>query len=160
MACWRGSPDSNGSLAAVARPREPRISYVVARLERALRKELAQRIQPSGLTVPQYTTLSVLRARSGLSNAQLARRSYITPQTMSEVIGSLEEMGLVDRAPDPGHRRILRITVTARGRRVMSRCDAAVNEMEQHMLAELSDEQRAQLLRSLRSCVHMLGAGL
>jgi DNA-binding MarR family transcriptional regulator len=144
----------------VATPREPRISYVVARLERALRKELAERIEPTGLTVPQYTTLSVLHSRSGLSNAQLARRSYITPQTMSEVIGALEAKGLVDRAPDPGHRRILRITVTRKGKRVMSRCDAAVNELEQQMLAELSDPERAQLLHSLRSCVHVLGAGL
>jgi DNA-binding MarR family transcriptional regulator len=144
----------------VAAPREPRISYVVARLERALRRELADRIQPHGLTVPQYTTLSVLSSRSGLSNAQLARRSYITPQTMSEVIGALEEKGLVERAPDPGHGRILRITVTSRGRRVMAKCDAAVNEMEEQMLAELSEGDRAGLLQALRSCVHRLGAGL
>jgi DNA-binding MarR family transcriptional regulator len=144
----------------VASPREPRISYVVARLERALRRELGERIRPQGLTVPQYTTLSVLRSRSGLSNAQLARRSYITPQTMSEVIAALEEKGLVERAPDPGHRRILRIKVTQRGRRVMARCDAAVEEMEQQMLGELSGEERDALLGALRSCVHRLGAGL
>jgi DNA-binding MarR family transcriptional regulator len=144
----------------VATPREPRISYVVARLERALRKELAARLEPSGLTVPQYTTLSVLRARSGLSNAQLARRSYITPQTMSEVIVALEEKGLVERSPDPSHRRILRITLTRRGRRMMDGCDAAVNEMEEEMLAELSEGDRGRLAEALRSCVHRLGAGL
>ena len=144
----------------MAAPREPRISYVVARLERALRRELAERIQPHGLTVPQYTTLSVLRSRSGLSNAQLARRSYITPQTMSEVIVALEDKGLVARAPDPGHRRILRIKVTPKGRRVLARCDEAVEEMEEQMLAELPEDERYTLLRALRSCVHQLGAGL
>jgi DNA-binding MarR family transcriptional regulator len=144
----------------VASQREPRVSYVVARLERALRRELGERIQPHGLTVPQYTTLSVLRSRSGLSNAQLARRSYITPQTMSEVIVALEEKGLVERAPDPGHRRILRIKVTPKGRRVMARCDAAVEEMEEQMLAELSGDERDTLIDALRSCVHQLGAGL
>jgi DNA-binding MarR family transcriptional regulator len=143
----------------VPTPREPRLSYVIARLERALRRELADRIQPHGLTVPQYTTLSVLRARSGLSNAQLARRSYITPQTMSEVIAALEEKGLVEREPDPGHRRILRIKVTAKGRRVMARCDAAVEAMEEAMLAELSQDDRDRLIASLRTCVHSLGAG-
>ena len=144
----------------MASPTEPRVSYVVARLERALRREISERIQPSGLTVPQYTTLSVLRSRSGLSNAQLARRSYITPQTMSEVIVALEEKGLVERAPDPGHRRILRIKVTPKGRRVMTRCDTAVEELEEQMLADIPDADRADLLRSLRSCVHQLGAGL
>jgi DNA-binding MarR family transcriptional regulator len=140
--------------------REPRISYVVARLERAVRRALAERLRPTGLTVPQYTTLSVLRSRSGLSNAQLARRSYITPQTMSEVIVALEEKGLVERTPDPSHKRILRITVTRKGRGLMERCDAAVNEMEEQMLAELSEQDSAELLRALRSCVHMMGAGL
>lgn len=140
--------------------REPRISYVVARLERAVRRALAERLRPSGLTVPQYTTLSVLRSRSGLSNAQLARRSYITPQTMSEVIVALEEKGLVERTADPSHKRILRITVTRKGRGLMERCDAAVNEMEEQMLAELSEQDGTELLRALRSCVHMMGAGL
>ena len=139
---------------------EPRVSYVVARLERALRREISERVQPYGMTVPQYTTLSVLRSRSGLSNAQLARRSYITPQTMSEVIVALEEKKLVERAPDPGHRRILRIKVTAKGRRLLARCDTALEELEEQMLSELSEEERSRLLDSLRSCVHRLGAGL
>ena len=133
---------------------------MVARLERALRRELGERIQLHGLTVPQYTTLSVLLSRSGLSNAQLARRSYITPQTMSEVIVALEEKGLVERAPDPGHRRILRIKVTPKGKRTMARCDESVQEMEEHMLADLGTEERERLMEWLRDCVHRLGAGL
>ena len=37
------------------------------------------------LTLPQYTALSILRRSTGLSNAQLARRTYVTPQAMIEV---------------------------------------------------------------------------
>jgi DNA-binding MarR family transcriptional regulator len=140
--------------------KEPRISYVVARLERALRRELADLLEPHGLSVPQYTTLSVLRARSGLSNAQLARRAYITPQTMSEVIVALEEKGLVERSPDPSHKRILRINVTRRGKRLLERCDTAVTELEEQMLSDLSDGGRSDLVKTLRDCVHQLGAGL
>ena len=54
---------------------EPRISYVIARLERAVRTAINERVRPYGLTTLQYTTLSVLGRRGGLSNAQLARRS-------------------------------------------------------------------------------------
>ena len=70
---------------------EPRISYVVARLERAIRQTINERVKPYGLTTLQYTTLSVLGRRGELSNAQLARRAYMTPQSMSEVIDALEE---------------------------------------------------------------------
>ena len=59
-------------------PPEPRISYVVARLECAVRQAIAERVRPHALTTLQYTTLSVLGRRGQLSNAQLARRSYMT----------------------------------------------------------------------------------
>ena len=76
---------------ALAEAVEPRISYVVARLERAVRADVNERVRPHGLTTLQYTTLSVLGARGQpLSNAQLARRAYMTPQSMIEVIDALE----------------------------------------------------------------------
>jgi hypothetical protein len=51
----------------------------------------------------------VLRARPGLSNAQLARRSLVAPQS---ILAKLERRGLVGREVDPGHGRILRATPT------------------------------------------------
>ena len=42
---------------------EPRISYVIARLERAVRAGINERVGPHGLTTLQYTTLSVLGSR-------------------------------------------------------------------------------------------------
>jgi DNA-binding MarR family transcriptional regulator len=138
----------------------PRISYVVGRLDRALRREIAALVAPHGLTVPQYTALSILRDRGGLSNAQLARRSYVTPQSMNEVIAKLERDGLVARSPAANHGRILEMTLTPAGREVLHRCEDAVTEMESRMLADLDDDDRAQLLKALKDCVHRLGAGL
>jgi DNA-binding MarR family transcriptional regulator len=138
----------------------PRISYVVGRLDRALRREIATLVAPHGLTVPQYTALSILRDRAGLSNAQLARRTYVTPQSMNEVIAKLEQDGLVARSPAAHHGRVLEMTLTPAGRQVLQRCDLAVTEMERRMLADLDDDGRAQLLQALKDCVHRLGAGL
>ena len=138
----------------------PRISYVVGRLDRALRREIGALVAPHGLTVPQYTALSILRDRGGLSNAQLARRSYVTPQSMNEVIAKLERDGLVARSPAANHGRILEMTLTPAGREVLQRCEDAVCAMESRMLADLDDDARSQLLKALTDCVHRLGAGL
>ena len=138
----------------------PRISYVVGRLDRALRREIGALVAPHGLTVPQYTALSILRDRGGLSNAQLARRSYVTPQSMNEVIAKLERDGLVARSPAANHGRILEMTLTPAGREVLQRCEDAVSAMESRMLADLDDDARSQLLKALTDCVHRLGAGL
>src|SRR5919201_3355208 len=116
---------------------EPRISYLVGRLDRALRRQLDRVLRTQDLTVRQYTTLSVLRARAGLSNAQLARRSLITPQSMNEVLAVLAERGLVRRTPDESHGRVIRTELTPAGIAVMRACDAAVDALEAQMLAEL-----------------------
>lgn len=139
---------------------EPRISYVVARLERAVRRGINERVRPYGLTTLQYTTLSVLgRRRDGLSNAQLARRSFMTPQAMGEVIEALEGAGLIKRNRHPNHRRVFPATLTAKGRRVLSACDEAVGEMEEEMMRDLSASERASLLEALKSCVRSLHGG-
>jgi DNA-binding MarR family transcriptional regulator len=138
----------------------PRISYAVARLERAIRSAIAERVRPHGLTTLQYTTLSVLhRHGTPLSNAQLARRAYMTPQSMSEVIDALESKGLIKRNPHPNHGRLLPATLTPKGRRELASCDRAVDEMEDVMLAELSDRDREVFLEMVKSAVRSLGAG-
>ena len=148
------------SAGALAEAVEPRISYIVARLERAVRAAVNERVRPHGLTTLQYTTLSVLGARGQpLSNAQLARRAYMTPQSMIEVIDALERKGLIRRDPHPSHRRVFPATMTAKGLRVLKACDAAVEEMEEEMLAGLSRGERDSLLVWLKTCVRALHAG-
>jgi DNA-binding MarR family transcriptional regulator len=138
---------------------EPRLSYVIARLERALRAAINDRVKPHGLTTLQYTTLSLLGARGELSNAQLARRSYMTPQAMSEVIEALESKGLIRRDPHPNHRRIYPAALTAKGRTVLGECDRAVDELEEQVLRDLSPAERAGLADGLMTAVRSLHAG-
>src|SRR3954447_7802014 len=121
-----------------ARAQRPvRLSYVIARLDRAVRRGIEDVLEPFDLSVPEFTVLSVLTRRTGLSNAQLARRAYITPQSMNEVVLRLERKGLLQRRPDPAHRRILRATVTPAGRALVGRCETAVGAMEDRMLDAL-----------------------
>ena len=138
---------------------EPRLSYVIARLERALRAAINDRVKPHGLTTLQYTTLSLLGTRGELSNAQLARRSYMTPQAMSEVIEALEGKGLIRRDPHPNHRRIYPAALTAKGRKVLGECDRAVDELEEQVLRDLSPTERAGLADGLMTAVRSLHAG-
>ena len=138
-----------------------RVSYVVARLERAIRRGINERVKPYGLTTLQYTTLSVLRRQGRpLSNAQLARRAYMTPQAMSEVIEALERKGLIERTTHPNNRRVYPAVLTPQGRKVLASCDTAVDALEETMLLDLDARQRATLVDSLTTAVRALGAGL
>ncbi len=135
---------------------EPRLSYVVGRLERVLRRRLAAAVEPAGLTLSAYTALSVLQAQDGLSNAQLARRSLVTPQSMSEVLALLSERRYVRRRADPNHGRVIRNELTAAGRRALERCDRAVDEVERAMLAGLDRSDVRGLRDGLVHCGRVL----
>jgi DNA-binding MarR family transcriptional regulator len=123
---------------------EPGMSYAIARLHQRVFAGITERVAPYGLTALQFTTLSVLsRHGAPLSTSQLARRAFMTPQSMSEVIHALERKGLIKRNPHPNHRRTLPATLTAKGRRVLAACDEAVREFEDAMLDGFSEADRA-----------------
>jgi DNA-binding MarR family transcriptional regulator len=131
---------------------EPRLSYVIGRLERVLRRRLTAAVAPAGLTLNGYATLSVLRAQDGLSNAQLARRALVTPQSMSEVLTHLVDLGYVRRRAEPGHGRIIRTELTKAGNRALERCDRAVDDVEQEMVGELDADEVTSLCDVLIRC--------
>jgi DNA-binding MarR family transcriptional regulator len=135
---------------------QPRLSYVIGRLDRVLRRRLSAAIRPTGLTLPAYTVLSVLRAQDGLSNAQLARRSLVTPQSMSEVLSLLVEQGYVRRRATPGHGRVIRTELTKAGEGMLARCDRAVDAVEREMLAGLEGIDAACLREGLLDCSRAL----
>jgi DNA-binding MarR family transcriptional regulator len=139
---------------------EVRISYVLGRLDRALRQRLDSALGPLGVTTPQFTALSVLLHRDELSNAQLARRSLITPQSMFSVLKALERKGLIERTPSPDHGRILYTRLTPAGRELMHRCEAAVSEVEGQLLDDFSAAEADILLALATRAVRNLHGGL
>src|SRR5438309_7345560 len=105
--------------------RAPRVSYLVKWVERGLRSRLDAALAAYELTTPEYTALSVLHDRDGLSSAQLARRTFVTPQAMNQLVISLERRGLIRRRPAPRNHGILRTSLTRAGLQLVQRCDRA-----------------------------------
>ena len=62
-----------------------------------------------GLSVPQYSCLEILNARPGISNADLARGVFVTRQAMHQLLGGLQEAGLVSAG---GQGRVQRYSLT------------------------------------------------
>ena len=139
---------------------DPGLGYVVGRLDRVVRSAIDAVVRDHGVSVNQYTTLSVLARRPLLSNAQLARRSYVSPQSMNETLQALEAMGLIKRRVDPDHARIRRTELTAKGRKLIDRCDDAVGDVESTMTKGFTEREAASLHKLLIRAVQNLGGGL
>jgi DNA-binding MarR family transcriptional regulator len=132
--------------------------YVVGRVNQGIRREMNVRLADLGLSAQEYTTLSVLRARPGLSNAQLARRSLVAPQSMIEILRKLEQRKLVRRDVDPGHGRILRAALTPAGRRLLDRADPAIRGVQEKAFAKLPAKQKEALKKGLMNAMEALSA--
>jgi DNA-binding MarR family transcriptional regulator len=136
--------------------RGQRLTYLVKRLEMAERARMEEVLRPLGVTLQQYTALSLLERREGLSSAQLARRHYVTPQAMNQLVASMERDGFIERRPDEANRRILRAWLTQRGAEVLRACNDGVDDLEGQMLSALTPEQAAVFERALEQCLTAL----
>jgi DNA-binding MarR family transcriptional regulator len=136
-----------------------RPGWLLKRAQDALNAAMTAALRDFGATLPEYAVLTALAEEPGLSNADLARRAFVTPQTMNQVLRELEQRGWVSRHPHPGHRRILQAELTADGRRTLAACHQAVDAVEGRMLAGLGPAQRQQLAAGLRSCIEGLSRG-
>src|SRR5919201_2045849 len=94
---------------------EPMLLYLVKQLELAIRSHLDDMFRPIGLTALQYTALTVLEHHPERSSAQLARESFVTAQSMADMITALERRGLIERHRATGDSRSIVIALTAAG---------------------------------------------
>src|SRR5262245_20497630 len=90
----------------------------VSRLARRMRAErVAQGLQPE-LSDSQLAALAALEKHT-MTPGELAEHEKVQPPSITRVIASLEERGLIQRMPHPSDRRQVVLTVTVQGRDVV-----------------------------------------
>jgi DNA-binding MarR family transcriptional regulator len=130
----------------------PLLMYAVKQVELAVRAHLDDLLKPSGVTALQYTALTVLEHGGEVSAAQLARNSFVTAQSMADMVRALTSKGLITRSRDETDRKRLLISLTAEGRRFLDDVRDAVHELDQRMTGSLTSRQREALRSSLNEC--------
>ncbi len=87
-----------------------RLRLAVSRLARRLRRESA-----SDVTASQLSALYTVARLGPLTLGDLSAAEGVRPPTMTRVVASLEQLGLVARTVDPSDRRVARVALTALG---------------------------------------------
>jgi len=93
----------------------PRITSLIKQLEVALRAQVESLTMKFGVTGPQFNLLSTIRRYPGISSAELARRVFVSPQAINQVIASLARKGLIERQESSANRRILQLRLSSAG---------------------------------------------
>jgi DNA-binding MarR family transcriptional regulator len=123
------------------------------RVFRALRAAMEEAVRPHGFTMPQVAVMLALGHRSRLSTADLARRAFVTPQAMGELLAGLETRGFVIRRAHDSHGRILPAELTPAGLEARRLCHECLEKAEAQMLSGLSQDERQGLSALLERCL-------
>jgi len=111
-----------------------------------------------GVTAPQYAVLRYLGESAGMSGADLARRAFVTPQTMNRIIVNLDKAGLIERAPHAKSGRVLDTRLSPAGRQLLEKCRERIDSVDNTMLSGLTAAEREQLRDLLQRCADSLRA--
>jgi len=127
-----------------------RLLHGYALIERELRRAVAEHC-----TFPQFDVLNQLeRERDGLTFVELSRRLLVTAGNLTGIVDRLHAEGLVRRAVHPDDRRAFRLTLTAKGRRLVRRAQGRHHRALTALLAEVPGRE----LRTLRRLLDRLRA--
>ena len=122
---------------------EGHLGYLVRQASVAVRAAMEKVLADIEITPPQFSVLTMIVSYPGVSGADLARLTFLTPQTINVIVGNLEKAGAIKKSADSEHGRILRLNATAKGQALLKRCRARVMEVEDRLVGLTGrDEER------------------
>ena len=138
-------------------PVTERAGYLVKQLQHALRARMDDELGALGLSTGQYALLAAIEEVPGSSGADLARRCFITPQSVNGLLAGLQKEGLIERSASPTHGRIVETMLSAQGQQTLKTAHKLVAEIESGMLRLLNGTQRREFVALLKNCIEGLG---
>ena len=138
--------------------REPGLGTLSARLLFAVQDELYAHLEEAGhgdLTRLHGAVIAYLD-EEGTRATELARRSGRHKQVIGRIVDELEELGYVERRPEPGDRRAKLVVPTERGREAMRLSDEVVRKIDQRQAATLGKARYDEFRRTLAAVVDAL----
>ncbi|MFD1543493.1 MarR family winged helix-turn-helix transcriptional regulator [Nonomuraea guangzhouensis] len=135
---------------------DERIGYLVKQVQQSFRRACEEQLRTVGLSMSQYAVLRALADAPGAPAAELARRTFVTRQSLRDVLSGLKEAGLASVAAQPSAGRALPVTLTDSGRGMLDQAERIVLEVESRMLSTLPAGDVRQLATLLTTCVENL----
>ncbi|MEY2934994.1 MAG: hypothetical protein RL033_5743 [Pseudomonadota bacterium] len=130
---------------------EEQLGYLVARVADRNSRGWLTALRQHDISPRQFSVLAHVVREPGLTQAELARRTMVTPQSMSELIATLLDAGLLSReAIQPG--RQAELEVTGLGKALLRKAYPVVEATNRESFAALTGAERqllGELLRKL-----------
>ena len=131
--------------------RAPRsVGFLISQLGFISSRRFTQALEPLGIGPRDFLLLRFVDASDGQSQHALAERLAIPPSRMVALVDRLEEMGLIERRPDPEDRRVRGLFLTRKGRSVLEKAGKIAIDYETGLCAGINRKEREQLIDLLQ----------
>jgi DNA-binding MarR family transcriptional regulator len=134
----------------------PLLGYRLKLAQQALHRRMEEALRPLGLNPAQYAALAELNVRPGQTNADLAQRAFITPQSMQGVLARLEELGWVEREQDANHGRRQLARLTPEGRAKAKAANVQVMRVEVQLESAVPPDKLPAVLALMERLHHAM----
>ena len=135
---------------------EQRPGYLVKRVQQMLRHASDEELRHTGVSIAQYAVLRALADQPGASSAELARRCFVTRQSLQDVLSGLRAQQLVSVAERAVTGRSRPVRLTPSGEQKLELAEKVMDAVEGRMLAGLSPDDRGRLTVLLTRCAENL----
>jgi DNA-binding MarR family transcriptional regulator len=142
----------------VPRATTENLGFLLAKASQRWNELLYERFSARGFAEvrPAYGSILLpLFEEDGLRMGEIARRARLSKQTMTTLVRSCEEDGLVRRVRDPGDARAFRISLTARARQFRPVAEEILQELDGRVLAALGRNGRQALAGALEEVMQL-----
>ena len=106
-----------------------------------------------GLTPAQFGVLLLLDVEPGLSGGEMARRVFMSPQSMSELMSSLNQKGLITRDGTATRGQRIATHITARGAELLTRAATVIDQVNGDAALRLTRSESVTLNRLLHKII-------
>jgi DNA-binding MarR family transcriptional regulator len=133
----------------------PDLGVLATRLLLATQEETFQRLAAAGYDDlhPRHWAVLAYLDEDGVRASELARLTARHKQVVGRVVDELEDLGYVERRPDPGDRRAKLVVPTKKGLAQIRIADQAVAEIERRHAEAVGLRTYAEFRNVLRSMV-------
>lgn len=133
--------------------------YLINLAAQRLKYELHQTFQAKGydVTPEQWAVLNRLWEQDGLSQVELAERTFKDKPGTTRILNLLERKGIVVRRPDESDRRVLRVFLTRIGKDLKDKLIPCAQEVLAKSGKNLTKEELAQFKLTLNQILRNLG---
>ena len=137
---------------------EGHLGYLVRQANVAVRAAMEKALADVDATPAQFAVLTMIVAYPGVSGAELARLTFLTPQTINVIVRNLVRAGAIEKTAHAVHGRVLRLTATAKGQALLNRCRGRVQEVEGRIAGLAGKDEEKAVRRWLVAVAEELGS--